>query len=133
MTPMRAAALACLQNVQGAFLRCDRGEALYVTNAPARTDACIDWAQAGFTARHEGKLTFLTPDPQWLERFVCWAEEQVETPCLSRMLHEVCFGGPDEEDMRLWIEGIKRLEMKADAADYEKLVRQRAADCLRNP
>ena len=36
-----------------------------------------------------------------------------------------------EADFALWIEGIKRLEMNADAAGYEKLVRQRAAVCLR--
>ena len=123
--------MACLPDVRGLFLRCDRGNSLYVTNAPARTDEQIDWAKAGFSAQDEGKLTFLIPGEEWIAKLEAWLRERVEATYLAGAVRNACFGECLPEDMGLWIEGVKRLEMKGDAAGYEKLVRQRAAVCLR--
>ena len=131
MTPMRKAAWERLPDARGVFLRCDRGEALYVTNAPARAAAQIDWAAAGFDARDKGKLTFLWPKKRWIPLFADWAAERTRCKGLTDALRNACFGETDEEDMRLWIEGVKRLERRGDAREYEKMVRQRAAVCLR--
>lgn len=131
MNPVRAAAQARLEQMKGAFLRCDRGTALYVTNAPVRSEQEIDWAEAGFNARTEGKLTFLTPGLCWLEPFGRWVQAKAGEPHLSSAVSNACFGDAEEADVRLWIEGIKRMELKNPAQEYEKMVRQRAAVCLR--
>jgi len=131
MTPIREAALDLLSGVKGAFLRCDRGSSLYVTNAPMRTDAEIGWERAGFHQRTEGKLCFLMPDELWIGRLEGWIDRRVKEKRLAGRVENACFGEVGEADFALWIEGIKRLEMNADAAGYEKLVRQRAAVCLR--
>lgn len=131
MTPIRAAALDLLSGVKGAFLRCDRGSSLYVTNVPMRTEAEIGWDKAGFHHRTEGKLCFLIPDDLWIERLEGWLERHVKEKRLAGRAANACFGEVCEADFALWIEGIKRLELHADAAGYEKLVRQRAAVCLR--
>lgn len=131
MNPVRAAAQRVLDGVPGAFLRCDRGTALYVTNAEMKAGRSIDWAEAGFEARRERGLTFLVPQRQLLDDFRHWAETQNVDKRLSRAIKNACFAEVMPEDAALWIEGIKRFEMNGDAAGYEKLVRQRAAVCLR--
>lgn len=131
MNPIRRAAAEKLSGIRGAFLRCDRGNALYVTNAPVMIDEKIDWDTAGFFAREEGKLCFLVPGEGWIEPFEAWARAQVQCARLSGAICNAGFEQTDKEDMRLFIDGIKRLEMKGDAAGYERLVRQRAAVCLR--
>ena len=131
MTPVRYAAEECLRGIRGAFLRCDRGDRLYVTNAQIKMREAIDWRKAGFHAENVGNLTFLTPDKGWIGRFAEWIGQEVREKRFSDTVRNACFGETDEEDMKLWIDGMKRLEMKGDAAGYEKLVRQRAAVCLR--
>lgn len=131
MNPIRRAAAEKLSGIRGAFLRCDRGNALYVTNAPVMIDEKIDWDAAGFFAREEGKLCFLVPGEGWIGSFEEWARGQVQCARLSKAVCNASFGAVEPEDMRLFAEGIKRFEMKGDAAGYERLVRQRAAVCLR--
>ena len=77
MTPVREAALELLDGVKGVFLRCDRGDALYVTNEPMRTEQKIDWEAAGFRVREERGLAFLLPDDCWADRIYEWASERV--------------------------------------------------------
>lgn len=131
MTPVREAALELLDGVKGAFLRCDRGNALYVTNAPMRTEQKIDWKAAGFRVREERGLAFLSPDDQWTDRIYEWALEHVRMSLSEESIARASFGNTEEDDRRLFTEGIKRLEMKGSAEEYDRLVRQRAAVCLR--
>lgn len=131
MTPMRRAALDCLAGERGVFLRCDRGDSLYVTNAPSRMEKSVDWAQAGFAARIDGGLAFLIPEGGWIARFNGWAQARVQEKRLSGAIGNAAFSEADGEDILLWIEGIKRLELRGNAAEYEKMVRRRAAVCLR--
>lgn len=131
MTLIRRAALSCLPEVRGIFLRCDRGRALYVTNAPALTDKAIDWAAAGFSARGDGKLIFLMPEENWIHAIGLWLTDRTVFQRLRSALMNADFGEVLEEDMALFVEGVKLLDMGGDADAYEKRVRQRAAVCLR--
>ncbi len=131
MNPIRKAAETCLPDAKGIFLRCDRGDGLYVTNAPSRTRDPIDWEAAGFHAQGNGRITFLVPDERWIKPFCEWLRTQVRAPFLARAVENACFGEVDAEDLWLWMEGIKRLELHGDADMYEKLIRKRAAVCLR--
>lgn len=131
MTPVREAALELLGGVKGVFLRCDRGDALYVTNEPMRTEQKIDWEAAGFRVREERGLAFLLPDDCWADRIYEWASERVGMSPSEESIARASFGNTEEDDRQLFIEGIKRLEMKGSAEEYGKLVRQRAAVCLR--
>ena len=131
MTPVRQAALEALHGAKGVFLRCDRGNGLYVSNAPVRMEKQADWAEAGFICRSDGRLAFLVPEERWNEALQSWLETRVRAKRLAHMLKNADFGENMEEDMALFIEGIKRLEMRGDAREYERMVRQRAAVCLR--
>lgn len=130
-TPMRRAATEQIVGIRGAFLRCDRGESLYATNAQARAAAPVDWARVGFEARQVGGVTLLTPRVEWIARFEAWAEAATRQRQLTDAIQNACFGEIEDEDVRLWIDGVKRLEMRGDVKTYEKAVRQRAAACLR--
>lgn len=131
MTPIRRAVQETLPDERGVFLRCDRGNALYVSNYPARTETQIDWPALGFHDRVEGGLAFLTPDGRWMKEFERWARERVSFPVLTEAVKNADFGGLQPEDMSLFVEGVKSLELRSDAAVYERAVRQRAAVCLR--
>ena len=130
MTPLREAALSLIPENQGIFLRCDRGEALYVTNAPARTETPIDWETAGFAVRTEGKLVFLTPDAAWIGRLEEWLAAKTDAR-LACAIRPADFHETADMDMALLIEGVKLIELRGDVRGYEKKVRQRAAVCLR--
>lgn len=131
MTPLREAVLSVLPDAKGIFLRCDRGESLYVTNAPMRTDEAIDWASADVHPVSRGSLVFLTPDPCWTGRLQKWLQPRIRTGRLSGAVASADFHQILEEDMALLTEGVKRLEMKSDPVEYNKMVRRRAAVCLR--
>ncbi len=130
MNPLRLAAQQLLNDVQGAFLRCDRGAALYITNAAVRSEKKIDWAAADFEAHMKGKMTLLIPKDEWMVPFEEWLRPQVKCGYLSDAAANADFGMIEDADRALWIEGIKQLEMPS-GIDYEKAVRQRAAVCLR--
>ena len=128
--PIRRAAEACLKDIRSAFLRCDRGNSLYITNVLMRTDAEIDWKACGFSAQIRGKMICLLPEEEWISAFGEWARERCENPYLMRSVENAVFS-TEQEDIDLWVRGIKCLEMRSDSAVYEKAVRQRAAVCLR--
>ena len=130
VNPIRRAAEERLKDIRGAFLRCDRGNGLYVTNVLVRSDEEIDWKACGFDAQIRGKMTYLVPDGSWAEAFESWARERCDNPYLMRSVRNAVFS-TESEDMDLWMRGIKCLEMRGNAAEYEKSVRQRAAVCLR--
>ena len=130
MNPLREAALSLIPENRGIFLRCDRGEALYVSNAPARTEIPIDWEKSGFSVRAEEKLVFLTPDAAWAGRLEAWLAAKTDAR-LACAVRSADFHETADEDMALLVEGVKLMELRGEVRGYEKKVRQRAAVCLR--
>ena len=124
--PLRQAAEA-VPREDGGFLRCDRGDALYVTNALSRRAA---YEQAGFDVREEGGLLRLTPGAALRERLAGWLRGVPEAVYMAPLRSRAA----EREDLLLLCEGVKRWELGRDPAairTYEKSVRQRAAACLR--
>ena len=125
---MRASARAALP--ARAFLRRDRGEMLFVTNAPAFDPALRE--VPGFIAEWRGGLLFLLPDAGWLRR---WERRFPEPPDdLCAKLDRFRGEAPDRENLLLFARGAKLLDAHAtpeDIAAYDRAVRQRAAVALR--
>lgn len=117
---LRARAKAHLP--EKAFLRRDRGEALYVTNAPA-----LGWDGEipGFSVRREDKLAYLTPLPDAFEE--CGYAPDALAERLSR------FRGASGETMGLYAACLKCVAAP-DIGQWEacdRAVRQAAAVALR--
>lgn len=127
---LRAAASAALP--AGAFLRRDRGDALFVTDAP-RLYPEADWpvvlAGAGFACTQSGGLLRLVPDAGWLRRLEADQPEPPDDLCAS--LRRFRGIEPEAQSLRLFALGAKCLEVGADAANFDRLLRQRTAVCLR--
>ena len=125
---LRAAARAALP--ARAFLRRDRGDALFVTNAPAFDPALQDIP--GFSAERRGGLLYLLPDASWLAR---WERRSPEPPDdLCAKLRRFRGATPDRENLLLIAQGLKLLDGGAtpeDTAGYDRAVRRRAAVALR--
>lgn len=120
MTDMREYVASCLP--EGAFLRRDRGGAMYVTNAPAK-----GWRGdiPGFVVETDGALAHITPDADTMRK--CGYEGDALARELGR------FRGASEEALRIFAACMKCAEAP-DGAAYEKcdrLVRQAAAVALR--
>lgn len=134
MNPMREWLTEALAGT-GAFLRCDRGEGLYVTNLPARCSVWPDYArkmeQAGFAVRASGSLLQIIPHDLWAQRFVEWAQRQGTPSELTRVLARRRAEGVCPEERAAWLTGVKQLELPCATFDYEKMVRQSAAVALR--
>lgn len=125
---MRAAARAVLP--PRAFLRRDRGEALFVTNAPAFDPALRELP--GFIAEQRGSLLHLLPDANWIARWERRSPEPPDNLCAGL----VRFRGtdPDRENLLLFVRGAKLLDADAapdEIAAYDRSLRQRAAIALR--
>ena len=125
---LRAMARAALP--PRAFLRRDRGDALFVTNAPAFDPTLRDIP--GFTAERRGGLLHLLPDASWLAR---WERRTPEPPDdLCAKLQRFRNTPPDRDNLLLFARGLKLLDGGAapeDIAAYDRTVRQRAAVALR--
>ena len=134
MNPMRAYLLSQLDGT-GAFLRCDRGGALYVTNLPVRLENWCDTACAieenGFKVEQRGALLAITPEPLWKARFEGWAQGRCGESELTRLFRQRAASESCAEEMRAWFDGIKRLDLHGGAEVYEREVRQAAAVALR--
>ena len=125
---MRAQARAALP--PRACLRRDRGDALFVTNAPAFDPALRE--VPGFIAERCGGLLFLLPDASWLRRWERRFPEPPDDLCagLARFRGEA----PDRGNLLLFAQGVKLLDGGATAdelAAYDRSLRQRAALALR--
>ena len=134
LNPVRRAAQQALNGCAGAFVRCDRGEGLYVTNAPQRTGnalaLCEGLQRAGFMVEEQGGLWRLTPREGLVRALTAWLEGEEQSLYLPAWQDRA----EQLADWALLWEGIKRLEMPGDRAalvGYEKKLRQRAALCLR--
>ena len=128
---LRRAARAALP--EGAFLRRDRDEALFVTDAPRRAPD-IDWparfAEAGFLCTMDGGLAHLSPGPKWLAALEAAHPEPPDF--FSASLRRFAGMEPGAEQLRLFAEGAKALETGAGTEAFDRRLRQRAAECLRN-
>ena len=115
-----------------AFLKRDRGDALFVTNAPV-FDPTIA-SNPGFIRTPNGKRMQILPDAGWISGI----ERHAEAPePLSASLLRFRGLEPDAENLRLCAQGLKLLDMGAAAAvneieAFERSLRQRAALALRN-
>ncbi len=127
---LRQAARAALP--EGAFLRRDRGDALFVTDAP-RLDAGPSWqealARAGFLVEERDALARITPGPAWLSALE--AEHPVPPDDLCRSLVRFAGRAPDGASLRLFALGARLLDGEADDGRFERALRKRAAECLR--
>ena len=134
VNPMRERIEGLLSGT-GAFLRCDRGGALYVTNLPARCDHWRESAQAmraaEFLIEERGTLLAVTPNAPWIGRYCEWAAERCCESELTRLFRQSAAQRECGEETRAWLEGIKRLELHCGVGDYERTVRQAAAVALR--
>lgn len=115
-----------------AFLRWDRGDALFVTDAPRRRPD-VDWAKAlrgaGFECQMRGGLLALTPGAAWLARLEAARPEPPDALCADLRRFR---GLPVEpESLRLFAFGARCLEAHEGADAYDKMLRRRAAECLR--
>ena len=124
---------AALRLPEGAFLRRDRGDALYATDAPRRAPDA-DWQgrfeAAGFECAVAGGLARLTPGERWLQALAARYPEPPDLFCAS--LARFDGGGPGPEALRLFAMGVKALEGAGDPAAFDRALRQRAAQCLRD-
>ncbi len=112
---------------EGAFLRRDRGDALYVTDAPLRGRA-VDWAAAGFICRETAGLARLTPAAAWLQRLEARCPEPPDPLCRAFRRFS---GEPDADALRLFARAMKQLDGGERDPRYSRDLRQRAAVCLR--
>ena len=127
---LRTAAAAALP--EEAFLRRDRGDALFVTDAP-RFSARMDWAgllsEAGFHCAGSGGLLRLWPAGIWLSRLEASRPDPPDDLCQS--LFRFRGRSPDCESLKLYALGMRCLDGGDGAASFDRQLRQRAAACLR--
>lgn len=118
---MRAMAAAHLP--EGAFLRRDRGSALYVTNAPAK-----GWSGEipGFSVEITGAIAHIAPLGETMEK--CGYAPDRFADELER------FRGASAEALEIFIECVKCAESPDEAqfAKCDRRVRQAAAKALRS-
>ena len=119
---MRGALRAVLP--AGAFLKLDRGTALFVTDAPRR-GPCPRWP--GFDCVIENGLARLTPDARWLRAL----EDEYPQPPDFLCAYLRRGGEPDDAALKLFALGLKRLN-GATNDDYSRRLREAAAMRLRN-
>ena len=127
---LRTAATAALP--AGAFLRRDRGDALFITNAP-RLEPLTDWsiplAGAGFHCTGTDGLLRLWPAEDWLTRLEDASPDPPDDLC--RTLFRFRSLPPDGESLKLFARGLRCLDGGEGAAGFDRRLRQRAAVCLR--
>ncbi len=110
-----------------AFLKRDRGETLFVSNAPA-IDPSFSSA-AGFTLTRRGTLACFLPDESWLMRLEARHRTPPDAFCASLLRFRGAKVAP--ETLLLFALGVK-LPETADAPDvFDKRLRQAAAVALR--
>ena len=127
---IREAARAALP--ENAFLRRDRGDALFVTNAP-RLRPEADWraalADAGFSCETQGGLLFLTPGQRWLDRLQACFPEPADH--FSGTLARFAALPATPEALLLFARGARILDGEPDDGAFERGLRQAVAVALR--
>lgn len=127
---LRAAAAEALP--EGAFLRRDRGDALFVSDAPRLASVAAlagALAKAGFRCEASGGLIRLWPDALWLARMEAERPDPPDDLCAGLMR----FRGlrPEAESLALFTLGARALDGADEAERFERALRRRAAECLR--
>ena len=115
---------------EGAFLRRDRENATFVTDAPRfDPDAAAALSRAGFVAEARGNLLALTPDAVWLRRLEAAFPDPPDFLCETLLR----FRGraPDGAALRLFARGARLLDGEKDDGSYDKALRRQAAEALR--
>lgn len=121
-----------MQLPQRAFLRRDRGENLFVSNAP--TFGPVPEEIPGFHVRTEGNISFISPDAGWAIQL----EEQFPDPPDHFSASLARFRGqpPTNAAMQLFISGLKLLDAENPDASaialFDRAVRRHAAYALRS-
>ena len=124
---LRGAARAVLP--AGAFLRRDRGDGLFVTDAPRLDGRCEEALRAaGFEVEEIGGLLRISPAACWLTSLMdAWpAPPDFLCGTLKRFR-----GAPERESLALFARGAKLLLGEPDDHSFDRQLRQRAAVCLR--
>lgn len=130
---VRKAAVGLLP--EGAFLRRDRGDGLFISDAPRR-EPNADWraqfAEAGFVCEFADGLARLTPGADWLSRLEAETPEPPDFLCASLMRFANL--PPGDEALKLFALGLRALDGgdPAEAAAFDRRLRQRAAVALRD-
>lgn len=129
-TPLRAAVRALLPG--GAFLRIDREEALFVTDAPRRgagPDLVEALEKAGFSACTRGGLLAMVPKDEWMPRLTeaLGAPEDEQSALLKRLLKR----SVSAQDRAAWICAVKCMECGCASAAAQRRIRACAAVALR--
>jgi hypothetical protein len=125
---MRAQLNAALP--EKAFLRRDRGDALFISNAPVFDPGIC--SIPGFRLEMQGRLMRILPDESWIDRL----EENDPSDHLSRSLLRFRGKAADTENLKLFARGCKLLDdpaaaVQSDLNDYDRALRQSAAIALR--
>ncbi|MBR1821884.1 MAG: hypothetical protein IJ769_09715, partial [Clostridia bacterium] len=117
---------------EGAFLRRDRGDALFVSDAPRRSPD-DDWtaalARAGFISQLHGGLASITPGTAWLIGLEADWPDPPDLFCAS--LFRFAGRTPDDESLALFALGARVLDGEMNDGRFERRLRRRAAECLR--
>lgn len=113
-----------------AFLRRDRGDALFVSNAPAL--GFEGMTLEGFELRIEGELVYILPNEGWIRRM----EDAPPPSFLAESLARFRGGKIERGALLLFAQGMKLLDMGDNAAGnevtaFDRALRQRAALALR--
>lgn len=113
-----------------AFLRRDRGEALFITNAPFFDPNLREIP--GFITEVQDKLMHILPDESWIARL----EKADAKDHLSSSLLRFRAQAPDHDNLCLFAQGLKLLDVSGSAPEaeieaYDRALRQRAALALR--
>ena len=122
---IREAARSALPPV--AFLKRDRGEALFISDAPRWNDS-PDWPAAGFLCEIRDGLARLTPDARWLSSLE--AEYDGPPDHLSATLTQFR-GTPSPKALCLFALGMKMLDGGSFDPAFDRQLRQTAAAALR--
>ena len=128
---LREAARGALPS--GAFLRRDRGDALFITDAP-RHRPQKDWEQilsnVGFDCELNQGMLRLYPSAAWLESLSARFSVPPDAFCASALRFA---SRPTETDsLRLFALGVRILDGESGAEAYDRLLRRRMAVCLRS-
>ena len=115
-----------------AFLRRDRGEGLFITNAPVFAPDLNEIP--GFIVEQDGKMMRILPDEGWIAHL---EEDYSEAPdffCASLARFRAL--APDRENLMLFAAGAKILDAFSSASEdeiiaYDRALRQRTAVALR--
>ena len=129
--PLRAVAEGFARSRAGAFLKRDRGGALYITDAPRFGAVSVP---LGFAGEMRGGLMLLSPEDSYAEAFAEWALPRCADDPLFADFARFSGRAADAGSRALFIEGLKAVEARAPycgIAAYDRRLRGLAAEALR--